>query len=68
MKQADEAISDLVDRLVAVAKALPPDVAVTRGPDGVTIEGPRLKLMRIANPTLRDLIGTGLIDPGEGEP
>lgn len=68
MKQADQALSDLVDRLVEVAKALPRDVAVTRGPDGIAIEGPHLKLRRIADPCLRDFIGTGLVDSGKGAP
>lgn len=68
MKEHDEAISDLVDRLIAVAKALPKDMDVTRTEDGIAIEGARLRLRRIADPTLRDLIGTGLIGAERGEP
>lgn len=63
MKQADEAIEDLVDRLVAASKALSRDVTVTRDADGITIEGPGLRLRRIADPCLRDLIGTAWREP-----
>ena len=63
MKRTDEAIEDLVDRLVAASKALSSDLTVTRDANGIVIEGPGLRLRRIADPTLRDLIGTGRTEP-----
>lgn len=56
-----EAVSELVDRLVATAKAeLGPGTDVTRDGAAVVLEGPRLALRRIADVRLRDLCDTAV--------
>lgn len=61
--RVERAIAGVVDRLVVAAKALPGDVGVTRHADGIAIEGAGLRLRRIADPRLRDLIGTARSEP-----